>query len=119
MDLDWMEHDIQHTLHYTLSHLEDAVHKARVPSVHKAGYSPRPLPWTKRGRAREDIEAGGHGAAQREAGHVLRHELGQRHPGVRRVTYVNTLLSEMYNMKRNANGHTTRIMIYRCLVREY
>ena len=82
MDLDWMEHDIQHTIHYTLSHLEDAVHKARVPCVHKAGYSPRPLPWTKRGRAREDIEAGGQGAAQREAGHVLRHELGQRHPGV-------------------------------------
>ena len=85
-------------MYITLPHLEDAVHKARVPCVHKARYSARPLPWPKRGRAHEDIEAGGQGAAQREAGQVLRHELGQRHPAVRRVTCVKTLLSEMYNM---------------------
>ena len=93
-----------------LNHLKDTVHKARVSCVHEARDPSRPLSGPKGARAHEDIEAGGQSPAQREAGHVLRHKLGQRHVGVMMSTWVKTL-SEMYNI--NAYKGHTRIMISR------
>ena len=62
---------------FSLNHLKDTVYKARVACVHEARDPSRPLSDTKGARAHEDIEAGGQSPAQREAGHVLGHKLGQ------------------------------------------
>ena len=59
--------------------LEDAVDEAGVAGVDEARDAARPLLRPEGGRTHEDVEADGHGAAQREAGEVVRHEPGHGH----------------------------------------
>ena len=68
--------------------LEDAVDEAGVAGVDEARDAARPLLRPEGGRTHEDVEADGHGAAQREAGEVVRHEPGHGHGAghVSRVT---------------------------------